>query len=83
MLCYMSVKPQRAYMLIGDNLESFFSAANLEAKCKKHHVNIASLYFREYIAAGIIKVHMIHFNFNPSNMNTKALDKVKFSKFVK
>ena len=85
MLRSIGVEPDGPTLLIGDNLGSLRSTTNPGAECKKRHVNIAFHYVRECNAAGIVRIYKVHTDYNPSDMNTKALDKDKirsFSKYV-
>lgn len=81
MLRSLGVEPDGPTPLIGDNLGSQLTIANPGAECKKRHVNIAWHYVRECQAAGILTVKKIKTDWNPSDANTKALEKGTFLGF--
>ena len=82
MMRSLGVEPDGPTLLIGDNLGSLTSATFPGSECKKRHQNIAYHYTRECAAASITQVRKIHTDFNPSDMNTKALDKDKLDLFI-
>jgi hypothetical protein len=82
MLWLLGVEPKEPTLLIGDNLGLLISVTHPGAECKKRHVNIAFHYVRECNAAGIVAVCKVHTDFNPSDWNTKALDKAKIKGFA-
>lgn len=81
MLRSLNVEPDGPTPLIGDNLGSQLTIANPGAECKKRHVNIAWHYVPECQAAGILTVKKIKTDWNPSDANTKALEKGMFLGF--
>jgi hypothetical protein len=81
MLRSMGVPLDGPTALIGDNLGSLMTAANPGADCKKRHVSIAWHYLRECQVMGALVLKKIDTKRNPSDTNTKALDKGTFLSF--